>query len=204
MRTHLTFALIVVCAAAAWAQEPKLVTLDSPAPLLQVRVLVKAGSAYDPQGLEGLASLTGRLLIEGGFGDPKKPVTKEQLAEMTRPWGEGAYPSVRVDKEITTFAMTVPREVIGDYIARVLRPLFSQPLLAEAELDRLRKEALEDIRSRLRFQQIELLGLLALDNALCTPHIGYVERSGYESMFGSIFDQILAYASGNPINVVRA
>ncbi|OGA40912.1 MAG: 3-phosphoglycerate dehydrogenase [Betaproteobacteria bacterium RIFCSPLOWO2_12_FULL_62_13] len=45
--------------------------------------------------------------------------------------------------------------------------------------------------------------LLALDNALCTPHIGYVERSGYESMFGSIFDQILAYASGNPINVVN-
>jgi D-3-phosphoglycerate dehydrogenase len=45
--------------------------------------------------------------------------------------------------------------------------------------------------------------LLALDNALCTPHIGYVERSGYESMFGSIFDQILAYATGKPINVVN-
>ena len=45
--------------------------------------------------------------------------------------------------------------------------------------------------------------LLALDNALCTPHIGYVERSGYESMFGSIFDQILAYAAGKPINVVN-
>ncbi len=167
MRTHLTIGLLLVlCAAPSWAQEPKLVTLDSPAPLLQVRVMVKAGSAYDPQGLEGLAYLTGRLLIDGGFGDPKKPVTKEQLAELTRPWGEGAYPSVRVDKEITTFSMTVPREVIGDYIARVLRPLFSQPLLAEAELDRLRKEALEDIRSQLRFQQIELLGLLALDNAI--------------------------------------
>lgn len=45
--------------------------------------------------------------------------------------------------------------------------------------------------------------LLALDNALCTPHIGYVERSGYEGMFGSIFDQILAYAAGKPINVVN-
>jgi D-3-phosphoglycerate dehydrogenase len=46
--------------------------------------------------------------------------------------------------------------------------------------------------------------LLALDNAVCTPHLGYVERNGYEGMFASIFDQILAYAAGKPINVVNA
>jgi D-3-phosphoglycerate dehydrogenase len=45
--------------------------------------------------------------------------------------------------------------------------------------------------------------LLALDNAVCTPHIGYVERAGFEGMFTSIFDQILAYAAGKPINVVN-
>jgi D-3-phosphoglycerate dehydrogenase len=45
--------------------------------------------------------------------------------------------------------------------------------------------------------------LLALDNAVCTPHIGYVERGGYEGMFSSIFEQILAYAAGKPINVVN-
>ena len=45
--------------------------------------------------------------------------------------------------------------------------------------------------------------LLALDNAVCAPHLGYVERNGYEGMFSSIFDQILAYAAGKPINVVN-
>jgi D-3-phosphoglycerate dehydrogenase len=45
--------------------------------------------------------------------------------------------------------------------------------------------------------------LLALDNALCTPHIGYVERSGYESQFSSSFGQILAYLDGKPINVIN-
>jgi D-3-phosphoglycerate dehydrogenase len=45
--------------------------------------------------------------------------------------------------------------------------------------------------------------LLALDNALCTPHIGYVERDAYEYGFGNAFDQILAYAAGKPINVVN-
>jgi D-3-phosphoglycerate dehydrogenase / 2-oxoglutarate reductase len=45
--------------------------------------------------------------------------------------------------------------------------------------------------------------LLALDNALCTPHIGYVEHDAYEYGFGNAFDQILAYAAGRPINVVN-
>lgn len=45
--------------------------------------------------------------------------------------------------------------------------------------------------------------LLAMDNVVCTPHLGYVEREGLESQFSVIFDQILAYASGKPINVVN-
>jgi len=45
--------------------------------------------------------------------------------------------------------------------------------------------------------------LLALENAVCTPHIGYVERDAYEAQFGGAFDQILAYVDGKPINVVN-
>jgi D-3-phosphoglycerate dehydrogenase len=45
--------------------------------------------------------------------------------------------------------------------------------------------------------------LFALDNVVCTPHIGYVTRDEYELQFTDIFDQILAYAAGRPINVVN-
>ena len=45
--------------------------------------------------------------------------------------------------------------------------------------------------------------LLTLDNALCTPHIGYVTREEYEVQFTDIFDQIVAYAAGTPTNVVN-
>jgi len=45
--------------------------------------------------------------------------------------------------------------------------------------------------------------LFALDNVVCTPHIGYVTRDEYELQFSDIFDQILAYAAGRPINVVN-
>ena len=45
--------------------------------------------------------------------------------------------------------------------------------------------------------------LLTMDNVVCTPHIGYVTQDEYELQFTDIFDQILAYAAGKPINVVN-
>lgn len=45
--------------------------------------------------------------------------------------------------------------------------------------------------------------LLRLDQVVCTPHIGYVTREEYELQFADIFDQIVAYAAGTPINVVN-
>jgi D-3-phosphoglycerate dehydrogenase len=45
--------------------------------------------------------------------------------------------------------------------------------------------------------------LFAMKNVVCTPHIGYVTRNEYEVQFTDIFDQIVAYAAGNPINVVN-
>jgi len=45
--------------------------------------------------------------------------------------------------------------------------------------------------------------LLTMDNVVCTPHIGYVTWDEYEIQFSDIFDQITAYAAGNPINVVN-
>jgi D-3-phosphoglycerate dehydrogenase len=45
--------------------------------------------------------------------------------------------------------------------------------------------------------------LFAMDNVVCTPHIGYVTRDEYEVQFSDIFDQVVAYAAGKPINVVN-
>ena len=57
------------------------------------------------------------------------------------------------------------------------------------------------------FEQEPLLDpthpLLAMNRVVCTPHIGYVTREEYEIQFSDIFDQIVAYAAGTPINVVN-
>ena len=44
--------------------------------------------------------------------------------------------------------------------------------------------------------------LLALDNAVCTPHLGYVEKDSYEMYFGQAFDQVVAFAEGRPVDAV--
>ena len=45
--------------------------------------------------------------------------------------------------------------------------------------------------------------LLNMDNVVATPHIGYVSRDEYEIQFTDIFDQIVSFAAGEPINVVN-
>lgn len=45
--------------------------------------------------------------------------------------------------------------------------------------------------------------LLALPNALCTPHLGYAERGVYEALYAVAVDQLLAFGAGAPINVVN-
>jgi D-3-phosphoglycerate dehydrogenase / 2-oxoglutarate reductase len=45
--------------------------------------------------------------------------------------------------------------------------------------------------------------LIAMENVVCTPHIGYVTRDEYEVQFSDVFDQIVAYAAGTPINVIN-
>jgi D-3-phosphoglycerate dehydrogenase len=62
-----------------------------------------------------------------------------------------------------------------------------------AAVDVFEKEPLRDTRDP----------LLTMNNVVATPHIGYVTRDEYELQFTDIFDQILAYAAGAPINVVN-
>ena len=45
--------------------------------------------------------------------------------------------------------------------------------------------------------------LLRLANAVCTPHLGYVERDNYELYFGSAFDNVIAFAEGRKAGIAN-
>jgi D-3-phosphoglycerate dehydrogenase / 2-oxoglutarate reductase len=45
--------------------------------------------------------------------------------------------------------------------------------------------------------------LLRLENAVCTPHIGYVEQDSYELYFGAAFDNVINFVNKQPTNIVN-
>ena len=45
--------------------------------------------------------------------------------------------------------------------------------------------------------------LLRLENAVCTPHIGYVEQDSYELYFDAAFDSVIDFVNGQPSNIIN-
>ena len=45
--------------------------------------------------------------------------------------------------------------------------------------------------------------LLRLENAVCTPHIGYVEQDSYELYFKAAFDNVVNFIAGTPTNLLN-
>jgi len=45
--------------------------------------------------------------------------------------------------------------------------------------------------------------LITHPNVVCTPHIGFVTEDELDRQFGDIYDQVVAFAEGKPINVVN-
>lgn len=45
--------------------------------------------------------------------------------------------------------------------------------------------------------------LLHMPNALCTPHLGYVEQDNYERLFGGAFDRVAKFFAGEPVELLN-
>src|SRR5258708_1518275 len=57
------------------------------------------------------------------------------------------------------------------------------------------------------FEREPVLGardpLLALPNALCTPHLGFVALDQLDDYFSDQFDRVLAFERGQPVDVIN-
>ncbi len=45
--------------------------------------------------------------------------------------------------------------------------------------------------------------LLRMENAICTPHLGYVEQDSYEMYFRAAFENVVNFVSGTPSHIVN-
>jgi len=103
-------------------------------PLVQANMIVRAGSAADPAGKYGVASMTANMLDEGAGGKSALELADaiEFLGAQLSTSSTFDYSAVRLSTPVSKLADALP--LMADVVVR--------PTFASTELERLRKEAL--------------------------------------------------------------
>lgn len=145
------------------AQSMRVVAMPGQSPLVTFRVVFLTGSASDPAGKTGLASLTAAMLATGG--SKHKPY--EQIVEELFPMASSI--DWQVDKEMTTFSATTHVENLDAFYA-LFRSMLLEPGWRTADLSRLRDDQINGLRVSLRGNNDEELGKEVLYNAIYAGH----------------------------------
>jgi len=144
------------------------VLLPNRSPLVTFRILFMTGSAYDPKGKEGLASLTAAMLAEGG--------------SRTKPYSEitdAMYPMAtsfhwQVDKEMSVFSGSTHVDNLDKYYS-LIREMLLEPGFREDDFKRLKEDAINYLKTSLRGGNDEELGKEVLYTMIypSTPAYGH-------------------------------
>src|SRR6185295_4297795 len=111
------------------------VLLPNRSPLVSFRILFMTGSASDPKGKEGLASLVAALLAEGG----SRTRTYAEITDAMYPMATSF--SWQVDKEMTVFSGTTHVDNLDKYYALV-REILLDPGFREDDFARLKEDGI--------------------------------------------------------------
>ena len=141
-------------AAATLANEPVLFPVPED-PNVAFKLWFKVGSQDDPPGKEGLASLVGDLLSEGGTKSKSYDQILAALFPLAASYG------VSVDKEMTVMSVTVHRDKAAEFYALFSDAAINPGFRAE-DFERLRDAAVNALEKTLRFSSDEELGKAVL------------------------------------------
>jgi len=139
------------------------VLLPSRSPLVTFRLLFMTGSASDPAGKEGVASLTAAMLAEGG----SRARTYEQIVNEMYPMATSF--GWQVDKEMTVFTGTTHVDNLEKYYG-LIREMLLDPGFREEDFTRLRANAVNFLKVNLRETNDEELGKEYLYNIIYKGH----------------------------------
>ena len=131
-------------------------------PVTWITVAVRAGSAHDPVGKEGLAALTARMLREGGAGDRTPEAVDKLLYRL------GTDIQVVVGKELVTYRVKVLTEDLP-LVTSLLADMFTAPVLDADTRTRITEE-LSDTLTKGILADDEATGLEVLDNWMYAGH----------------------------------
>jgi zinc protease len=122
----------------------------SPSPLVRVKLLFAAGSAHDPNGKDGLATLAAEMIASAG----SKRMPIDEINRALFPMA--ASFSAQVDKEMTTFTGVVHRENAARFAEIALAQLL-EPGFREDDFNRLKAQQLNQLEQDLRSNNEEEL-----------------------------------------------
>ena len=124
-------------------------------PTVSIAFSFATGAQLDPPGKEGLAALTAAMLTEGATERFSYDEILERLYPLATEY------DVTVDKELTTIDGRVHGDKLDEFVELMLDAVL-RPAFAADDFERLRGDAVNSIRSTLRFSSDEELAKHAL------------------------------------------
>jgi zinc protease len=144
-------------------QQPRVVELRGKSPIVTIRLVFTTGSASDPAGKPGLATLTSQMLGAGGTHD----LTYKQIVEAMYPMASSVQ--VYSDKEMTTFVGETHIDNLEKFYG-LMRDMVLHPGWRADDLTRVRDSVTNSLRVGLRGNNDEELGKEILYTALYPGH----------------------------------
>lgn len=128
-----------------------IISLPEPdSPFIAFNIWIKSGSAADPKGREGLASLTAALISGGATTQDTVPQILEKLYPLAAGYG------ATVDKEMTNITGRVHRDNLETYYGLFKNAILS-PAFAEADFNRIKSQRLNFLERARRYARDEEL-----------------------------------------------
>ena len=149
--TAVVVAALLTLGAAPAADSVGVIALHEPnSPFVAFNIWIKSGSAADPKGKEGLASMTAGLLSGGAT----KQDTLEAILEKLYPMSAGYGASV--DKEMTNLTGRVHRDNLDAFYTLFKNALLT-PAFNDADFNRLKAQRLNFLERGRRYSRDEEL-----------------------------------------------
>ncbi|HEY6098090.1 MAG TPA: pitrilysin family protein, partial [Anaeromyxobacter sp.] len=166
------------------------VTVSSKLPVVTLKLLFEAGSARDPAGKEGLASLAADMLVAAG----SRTLRIDEIREALHPLA--ATFRAQVDREMATLTGTFPAER-WDRFAEVALPQLVLPGFREEDFRRLRDDQLNALVQDLREANDEELGKERLQaNVFAGTPYGHPPLGTVEGLKAITLEDVKAFVRG--------
>jgi zinc protease len=120
-------------------------------PQVNVKLVFSAGSAHDPKGKEGLASLAASMIADAGSRDRRIDEINKELFPMA-----GIF-RAQTDKEVTTFTASIHRDNWKPFL-EIVMPMLVEPGFREEDFKRVKDAHANALKEDLRSSNEEELG----------------------------------------------